>query len=73
MPYFLVYLHQKQSSKIGLETRPTINLWGLGLMILSTVLIVHSKGKITCSRKPVLGRMMSRLNVIIIEASTKPA
>ena len=25
-PYLLVYLNQKQSSKIGLETRPKINL-----------------------------------------------
>ena len=73
MPYVIVYLHQKQSGKKGLETRPTINLWGVGLMTLSPILIVHSKGKITCSRKPVLGRMMSRQNMIIIEASTKPA
>ena len=73
MPYFLVYLHQKQSSKIGLETRPIINLWGLGPMTLSTILIVHFKGKIASSRKPVLGHMMSKQNVIIIEGSTKPA
>ena len=48
-------------------------LWGLGLMIPSTALIVHSKGKIACSRKPVLGRMMSSQAKCdnYIEASTK--
>ena len=45
MPYLLVYLHQKQLSKIGLETRPKINLWGLGLMTLLIILIVHSNGE----------------------------
>ena len=49
-------LTSKQSSKKDLETWPKINLPGLGLMTLSIILIVHSNGKITCSRKPVSGR-----------------
>ena len=44
-PYLFLNLHQKQSSKIGLETRPQINLWGLGIMTLPIISIVHSNGK----------------------------
>ena len=65
MPYLLVYLHQKQSSKIGLETRPKIKLSGPGLTTLLIILIVHSNRKIMCSRKPLSGRMMSRQVVMI--------
>ena len=65
MPYLLVYLHQKQSSKIGLETRPKIKLSGLGFTTLLIISIVHSNRKIVCSRKPVSGPMMSRQVVMI--------
>ena len=64
MPYLLVYLNQQQSSKISLETRTKINLWGLGLMTLLITLIVHSNWEITCFRKPVSGHVMSRQVVI---------
>ena len=65
MPYLLVYLHQKQLSKIGLKTRPKINLWDLGLMTLLIILIVYSNKEIMCSRKPVLGCITSRQVAII--------
>ena len=58
MPYLVVYLYQKQSSKIGLESRPKNNHETvIIIMILLIILIVHSDGEITCSRKPVTGRM----------------
>ena len=62
MSYMLVYLH---SSRIGLETRPRINPWGLGLTTLLIILIVHSNGEIRSSRKPVSGCAMFRQVVII--------
>ena len=62
MSYLLVHLH---SSGIGLETRPKINPWGLGLTALSIILIVHSNGEIRSSWKPVSGCAMFRQVVII--------